>query len=721
MGSDAGSRPWLRVGRPGRHALVAAVALFAAAAPAVGVSTGQAPGGFGAQVILDEMTPVSPKAGDNDKLVLKGHLVNAGPGVLHNPSVSLLLRHRRLSTRGELRSVTYGSEVSRESTAVPGTDHPLGRDLPADSAAGWTISTRLRDLQLSENGVYVLTVTAQGERDAPAAPGVHRVGGLSTFLPYLPERKNYTPTGVAWLWPLVGVPDRDGRGVFTRANAELGSGHRLAELAGAPGRSPVTWLVDPDLLDSAAARSAPHERLDGGKPVAEPADPVAANWLNGLRSQLSTRPVAALPYADPDVAALAHGGYDDALRGAMDRSRTTTAAVLGRESDTTVAVPESGSADPATLRAFWRSGVRTVVLSGAEFPALASINYTPTGRAGIDTDAGHLEALIADVGLNDTLAGDLRAPGTLAVAQQRLLAELAMITLERPNSGRLVLLSPPRRWDPAPGGAQRLLAATAAAPWVHLTDLATLSRTPVPPELAQVVPGYPSVTAPGELRPAYLKRLHKGADDLGRLRSVLAKPGELIDNYTAAFLRGASSAWAGDPAAANAWLKSLTASVRADENKIHLVGRNLVTLSSSHGTIPLTVSNELDQAVRLRPVLRSIVSGRLRAQAPELITIAARRKITVQVPAQAAANGITRVEAELLDATGHRFGTSMALRVNVTNYGSVGLIVVIGGGGLLFVAAVIRNVRRLRRARKAQAAGGATSGAEIPAGETVRT
>jgi uncharacterized protein DUF6049 len=709
-----GPRPWLRVA-PQLAAMVATTIVL----PTPEASAEQAPPA-GVSVVLDQLTPTAPKA--NTKLVLKGHVVNDGPGTLHNAAVSLLLRHRRLSTRGELRTVAEGADVTRESVAVPGTDHPLGTDLPAGASATWSITVPMKDLQLPAAGVYVLTVVAVGERGIPALPGDHRVGSLSTFLPYLPDPKGYAPTEVSWLWPLAGVPDRDGTGAFTTAtpSAVLGPGQRLADLATAPGQLPVTWLIDPDLLDAAAALAGPHRREDRARTLDDPADPVAAGWLSGLRSQLAQRPVAALPYADPDVSALAHAGYGDALTQALDRSRADTTAVLGRESDTTLAVPGSGLADPATLSLWRRSGARTVVLSGAEFPALASVNHTPTGRAGIDTGAGHLEALIADVGLGDAISGDLRAPGAVTVAQQRLLGDLAMITLERPHSQRVVLISPPRRWSPAPGGAQRLLAASAEAPWARLTDLATLSRIPVPAELAAATPTYPASVSVPELRTSYVTRLRTSAGDLDLLRTLLAKPGEVIDDYAAGLLRAASVTWTNDPSAATGYLKALQASLRAEEAKVRVVGRDLVTMSSSHGTIPLTVSNELDQAVRVRPVLRSIVTGRLRAQTPDLLTIPAGRKVTLRVPAEAAANGITRVQVELLDADGHRVGTPMALRVNVTNYGSVGLIVVLGAGGLLFATAIVRNVRRVRRARDANRTAGGAPSAEVAGGERVK-
>ncbi len=129
-----------------------------------------------------------------------------------------------------------------------------------------------------------------------------------------------------------------------------------------------------------------------------------------------------------------------------------------------------------------------------------------------------------------------------------------------------------------------------------------------------------------------------------------------------------------------------------------MIGRDLVTLSSTRGTIPLTVSNELGQAIRVQPVLRPRVDSRLKVENPALLTIGAGRKTTVKVPAEAASNGITQVDVQLLDATGEPFGETTQLRVNVTSFGKVGLIVLIAAGSVLFGTAILRNVRRIRNA-----------------------
>ena len=665
------------------------------------------------QVVLDAVGPAAVKP--TGKLVLRGAVVNPGPGVWHTPVVSVAMGHVPLATRGELHALAADTAPLRGATAVPGGARTLA-DVAPGSSVTWKISLPMKSLKLTRQGVYALQVAARGDRDGTAPAGAT----VTTFLPYLPDKKSYQPTSVSWIWPLVDAPGRDARGAFVNDTlaAEVAPGGRLADLASAPGALPVTWMVDPEVLEAAAALATAHERRNGTAVSDAAADPNAAAWLATLRAQLNGRPVAALPYADPDAAALGRGEDSDAITRALLRSRAVTARLLGRESDTRVAWPAQATSDATTLATLRRTGARTVVLAGGQIPTLATLTYTPTGRARVQTSAGPLEVLLADTGLATIFAGDLAARGATTLAQQEMLADTAMITLERPNAGRSVLIAPPRRWAPAPGTAQRLLAAAAAAPWLRTVGLASLSQTPVPPELATAAFTNPTPVPTDELRSLQVLRLRRTTAELDRLANVMVSPGKLIDNYTAAAQRAASSAWIPDPAGARAYLQELRDDVRADQAKLRIIGRSLVTLSSSHGTIPVTVSNGLSQAVQVRPQIRSLVPGRLRTGTPGLLTIPAGRKKSVQIPAEAAANGISRLEVVLLDAAGNPVTAPLPLRVNVTNYGSVGLIVVIGGGGLLFTVAVVRNIRRVRAARQnRRAADGAAGAGAAPGGE----
>ena len=690
-------------GRRRAPAVVTTLCLLTAAlAPALAGATrasGVAPtvdaGSSGARLELNEINPPSPRPAG--WLSLRGALVNPGGAEYSSVQIGLQVSTAPLTSRGDLASIADGEGGSRAYRPVPGAA-TLPGEVTAGRVAGWQLSVPVRALKLPGNGVYVLQVTATG-RIGDAAPST-RLATLTTFLPYLPDRKQYQPTKLTWLWPLATRPARDAHGVVLASNpgAELAPGGRLADLAAAPGRVPVTWIVDPELLETAQVMGAKHERQEGRGTTSAEANPDAARWLAELRDRLAQRPVAALPYADPDVAALARHGNPVELGRGLARSRMTTASIFGRESDTTVAWPLDGLADEDTLGLLRRAGAQTVVLSSAALLLGRERTYTPTGRARVDADGARLEVLVADQALTDTLSGDLKAPGAGALVSQRFLAETALITLERPNSARTVLVAPPRRWAPPAGWAGGLLAVTEGAPWVRTVGLDALSRTRVPAEYAGADLTYPQPAAAAELTSAQVARMTQASESAAGLIRLFARPGTIEANYTGALLGTISTAWRGNRVDGRNYALQVAERINADIGEVEVIGRDLVTLSSTQGTIPLTVSNQLGQAIRVRPVLRPRVGSRLTVANPELLTIGAGRKTTVKVAAEASSNGITQIDVQLVDATGEPFGGTTQLRVNVTSFGKVGLIVLIAAGSVLFGTAILKNVRRFRSA-----------------------
>jgi hypothetical protein len=649
----------------------------------------------GVELVIEKISPAVIKP--TSKVTISGTVANRGTAPLREGEVSLDVRRRPFTYRAELAAAADNRTPLRDAVDVAEYDLP-GKQIAPGASVAWKFTVPVKDLKLPGNGVYALGVRLTG-RDAGSD---REVDALTTFLPYLPEPKGYTPTRLSWLWPLIGDPVRGADGAFPSPHpyGDFGASTRVGDLTAAPGDHPVAWMIDPQLLDDARTLAATHRvRGNGEKTVKTPGDDNAERWLMDVRRRLTGKPVAATPYADPDLLGLIGAGADRVVDQALARSRATTTALLGRQSDTTVIWPPSGVADIATLAALRRLGARTVVLSGDQFPVLDTLSYTPTGRANVATEAGDLEVLIADSGLTAVLDRDLRAPGAFALAQQQLLAETALITLERPNAARAVLMTPPRRWDPPAGAAKRLLDAFAAAPWMTATGLDSFSRTRVPAELvdADLLDG--PAAAVRRFRPNYASGVLAAAEDADAVRSVLVDDSRLIDEHESAVLRAASMVRIAAPADAWTYLRTVRQWVRGDRDKVKIIGRSLVTLSGSRGTIPVTIQNGLSEAIRIRPTITPLVSGRLRVRSPELLTIAPGRNRSVNIPAEASANGITRVRVELRDAAGNPFGRPVDLRVNVTNYGSVGLIVVLGGGGLLFAVAIVRNVRRVRRHR----------------------
>jgi hypothetical protein len=376
---------------------------------------------------------------------------------------------------------------------------------------------------------------------------------------------------------------------------------------------------------------------------------------------------------------------------------TAASQQLGRPVRASPAWPADGFADVRTLGALRAAGSDAVVLDSTALIAATGTTYTPTGRTRVTTAAGPLDVLVADAELGRALAGDLRDTGTATLAAQRFLADTALITLERPLVARSVLVAPPRAWSPPSAWLAGLLAEVRRAPWLQTVSTTTLQQAPPAPELRQATVTYPPAAAARELPRPYLADVRRAANDAARLTGVLTRPEAVTERYDAALLRALSSSWRGNLTPARSYLTGLRSQLTAERNRVRVIGRDLVTLSSRTGTIPVTVTNETNQSVTLRIALLPKVPSRLEVGAPQQVRIGAGRKITVKVPAVAYANGLTPVDVQVQTPDGRAYGPRTTLRVNATNYGSVGLVVVFGAGLLLFVAGLVRRLLRRRR------------------------
>jgi Family of unknown function (DUF6049) len=149
----------------------------------------------------------------------------------------------------------------------------------------------------------------------------------------------------------------------------------------------------------------------------------------------------------------------------------------------------------------------------------------------------------------------------------------------------------------------------------------------------------------------------------------------------------------------------LTHSVSAVAGRISVLGGSY-TFGSKSGSIPLTVDNELDQAVTVQIALRTD-NARLRVRSVGPVRVEARRKTQIVLPATGRANGRVLVTAQLLTPDGRALGSPARLDVHITRYGTLALIVTGGAAALLFALAGARTLRRVRvRARTTTATSG---------------
>lgn len=647
------------------------------------------------------IAPITVRPGQT--LRIQGTVGNVGAQTLRATEVTLGTSAVAFTTRDSLAA------DPPPTLPVAGATTTVGRLRP-----GQTLGFRLRvdtdTLPLGGFGVYPLSLTATAAVGATTTI----VARVDTFLPWAPPDPGLQATRIMWLWPVIDRPVREATGIFVDDHlaGELTPTGRLSTLVdSAAGRS-VTWAVDPDLLASVSAMASGYQvRTASGAPTRGTGSDDARRWLGDVRAATLGRDVMTVPYADPDLAALAASGHPTLITSSAKLGAVTASDLLGRPVTSDVAWPTNGQADAGLLAALADQHVPDVLLNDTVFPPTTPTTFTPSGRVdltaqGVATTPDEVAAgtpvsttaILADSGLSALTADPAQTHQTALLVRQRFLAQTQLITAELPSQSRLVVVAPPRRWDPSPALATSLLQATAHASWLRTVTLDAALRWP-----ASAVPRTGPVTDPALAESALpvdqVDRTSAALADLRVFRGILTQPDPLATDDQSALHGALSTAWLDTPDAASAWLDAAIATLDDEQSKVRLLAASTATLSSQKGSIPLTVANDLPQTIVVGLQVNSDDPLRLRVTAPDLVRVGANRKRSVDVDVEAVTTGTIPVSAQLTNRVGLAFGTPQQLDVQVRAYGQVALLVFATAAGLLVLTALIRIGRRIARSR----------------------
>lgn len=583
---------------------------------------------------------------------------------------------------------------------VDASQRPSLADLAAGAQADLVLSVPATSIELGVgNEVRQLAIEVLARVDGEA----QLVGRADSFV--VSWREPATRSRLGWLWPIAAPTYRLIGDTFASENlADSLAGGALDVLldVGASSGVPVTWAVDPEVLRAARAmgdsnsytvRAPDGERRKGNGQAA------AGRWLEQATRTFSASgaSVLALPFGDPDVAALLHARRPDPLTRALARAEQSLAlTVPGARTVAGLGWPPDGLVDSPTLRRYVASGISTLVLSSAGLPMVDEVTFTPTAPQRLTVDDQPVTALVADDTLSSVVAAGTATLGP-TLALQRFVAETALLTMERPGSGRVVVVTPPRAWNPDRDYAAGLLRLTTTLPWLQPVSLSGLVVDPdsaVPRRLE-----YPRTARAAEL-PAggYLARLQAAQVRLDRLTAILPEPEGTIPPLADALERAASVHFRGRPADGEQLVAELTRALGEHFGRLHVSTGGVVTLTSREGRIPVTIVNDLGTPVRVRIVVEST---RLQVDAGDSLTP---RDIppgtfTFEVRARAQTSGLFPISVRVLtpDERGDEVLPTATLRVRSTAYGRVALITT----GSAFLLLVIASATRLARRRTA--------------------
>ncbi|MFE6056509.1 DUF6049 family protein [Kitasatospora sp. NPDC056446] len=726
-----GRHPVRRAGLRLAAACAAALTLFTTV-PAGALPAGGDAGASAEYPVVVTIETLAPQvAAPNGTVTITGHVTNAGKSALKSAHAAVRkpFSGKPLDRRSDLANVagrsapsgSDGVELDSPQYALPELNP--GQTLP------YTLSVAVNELGMSASGVYELAVDAWGS----TADNQHdrALGIARSFLPYNPGGAEAQPTKVATLWPLVHTPvlaaqtyaDNDQSVPVLRDDSlatDLAPGGRLYELVDTGSKlTGLTWVVDPDLVDAAFAMTRPYRvqnpgtessgkpaRDDNTVPGSGSAAATATAWLDKLRAAVAKpeNQVVALPYADPDLASIAHNGADlagmpAALSKAATAGRLTIEGRLSVDARSDVAWPYQGYVDQQITGLAQQTGSGLVLVNGASMPEPDALTYTPTAVRPIGNGQS---AVVADETVSGLLQRDLSGVKEQTDATQRFLAETFAITHEQPQNQRGLLVMPPRELSVSTAKVLANALQTAGGKWIAPVKLDTVAQASPDPKAATAVPAaadYPTQARASELPASDLSSTNDIQYNLDTLMRVLTLPQRVRGPFNAAMVRSLSTEWRSQAPAGSAYRSGVTQYLKELTNAVQVPKKTSITLAGDTGPIPVSVRNDLTQTVtNLKLVLTSAQPNRVRVSKEEELVLPASQSATLRFQAEAHASGPVTMTAQLWTTgpNSRPYGEARTFIVEVTSVTN-GVLYVFAGAGVLLLLAALRFMRQRKR------------------------
>lgn len=710
-----------------------------------------------ASLTLSNISPAV--ASPNAPLVVLGEITNTGDDAIADPAVRLSLNGSRLSSRDQVTNWMNGS--GRTATTDIGRTVLDGPLQPGKSAAFQLLvrPDRLPAIEARTNLAAALSVTDGTDSDAEAR------ATIPTAIPWAGtnDEKVTRPLDVSWVVPLTLPADP---ALFSSTGADrlaawrraIGPGSAVDQLLRQLRGLPVTWLVDPSMLEppispdeklpaaDAAPEGKPDETPDpttpspttpsptstetsptssddgtqrpqesGSSTPSEPSpstsptqkaepppdDTSVSSLVGDLRQRLVNRegeqPVWWLPYGDPDLLALQQADGKSAVRRRLARLPSTANKSM---SNVTVHWP---AAPPSARELKVVTGSWSAERPGDAPPTLLD------GRQVSDSEAGRVAHRLGDgtpvLAYDEGLSALTEKDGEGGDGQrvQHFLADTLSTYLRNPDQAHGVLVLAPRLDQADAGSVARLIHATEGVPWMRAEPASTpLSQTDNAKKTARVVRTESTPKAPAS--PITRATLGHAASDrrlLGDLGSILVDSDDVISGWSAAYDELASARWRGADKDHATTLRQLSTALHKVPNQVTVLPGS-INFFTDGGEVGVTVVNELRRPLRnVRLVLEPRLAILEVRDQPEPMTLRADTRATLRVPFRALSSGQVEVDARLSTPTGQPLGASgdapTQLEFTVRPTGSWLYWVLGAVAGPILVIGVYRSLRKPRR------------------------
>ncbi|UUU23445.1 DUF6049 family protein [Streptomyces sp. DSM 40750] len=689
------------------------------------------------EVSLDSLSPSVPT--DGDTITVSGTVTNKGKQTVTDAHVGLRVASAAVTGRSAIDDAAKrtGFDQFTDGTELGGKYVEKFSKLASGVAQPFTISVPVKELDLGSDGVYQLGVSLSGKTSA--APYDQVLGIQRTFLPWQPDDAD-TKTKTTYLWPLISTthltaetgPGEQQTPVFLNDDLakEISAGGRLEQMLTLGEDLDITWVIDPDLLASVVAMTESYRVRSGSTTVAGKNQAAAKEWLAALETAVQGEEVIALPFADPDLAALAQNGKTitgslSRLKDATDVAADTVHNILRVVPDTDFAWPVNGAVDPSIVKVAVSAGADKVIARSDSLQENNSLSYTPNAARPVGAGT---TAVVADARLSTAFQGDMTKAESSTLAVQRFLAQSLMTDLQN-NKQRSLVIAPQRM--PSASQAQTMaqaLTALQGGTWSQPQELSAAAAAKPDPGANTKIPSasaYPTSLRKQALPKSAFQEIQATQVGLNRFRVILSDPSRVVTPFGRTMDREMSTSWRGRSLEAAVYRNDLhgTATSYLDTliGQVRLIEKSETKLSGRSATIPVTVQNNLVQGVdNLRLRLTSQSPKRLKIGDKSFdersVDISGGHSESVKFTTNAEANGPVTVVAQLYTADGEKYGDEVTFTVNVTEITPTVMLVIAGGVLLLVLAGFRMYTQRKRAAARLEAEGTSTddSAEDVP-------
>jgi len=638
-------------------------------------------------VQITGLTPTNLK--DRSAVTMTGTVTNNDDHAWTDAQAYLVIPATPFSTRRQVdEAIDTGGAYTGERVVDLKSIDEIG-DLQSGSTTRFEVRVPHNRLGISGvPGVYPVGVQILGT-DVDGTRATAAIGRATTFMPLVSDSSpEAVPAGV--VWPFL-MPDRrkaDGDYADPAALVTLvSSGGRLRnqlDVASGVRERAATVIIDPALLvgldDVRRGRGLPD-----GVSVSEAQRESVKRFLDDLVGLARRDACWVLDFDRPDILGITQSQAAGQLTEVLQRATATTLArfqLAGRG----VSWPTSTGVSAPLLSAVRGTGEQPVIVTADALPGWerrdGSLLQYPAR-------SGPMPLLV-----NDALDTGVPGQTTTVTLRQRMLSEAALASLQggadpESHADAVAIVDP--AWDPGELVGETTLDEVFDAPYVDGVSLEDMMNQQLT-KYEGTVPRSAKATPIGEAQIEAAAGAATTSDLIGRITpdSTDVEAGHARDIAQVLGVRWRDLRPEGLAAAR-------AAEARADRDlaRITVEGPDAVTLSSSEGSFPVTISNDTDHPVRVGVQIDSS-NPSLSVPETDSVDVGAGERHTVTVAVDMSRQTSATLAARMVTADGETFGDPAVFNVRSSRVG-VALWVAIGLAAAFVVVALARRFRGQRK------------------------